>query len=222
MGMAVSTGIGRFLGKFLLSTGLAFTAEQPHPFIPVQRPLQRQSPQPKGASMKLSLFLVPVLALSLSACAMQGSDFPSLAKRPYEDGPAITDTAAPTPEVMATLPAALGNAVDAAVRQSNTAHQAFLADLPNVKQSVSAARGAQPSSESWVVAQVQLSSLEMDRSPSISALADIDALYMERLDQEFSGEEKGAAAIIAQFRERIEAQVSSQQQEIEKLKSGMR
>ncbi|GAA0485477.1 hypothetical protein GCM10009096_30260 [Parasphingorhabdus litoris] len=172
--------------------------------------------------MKISLFLILVLGLSLSACAMQEGDFPSLAKRPYEDAPAITDTAAPTPAQMATLPVALRNAVDAAIRQSNAAHQAFLGDLPKVKQSVSAARGAAPSSESWVVAQVQLSSLETDRSPSISALADMDALYMQRLDQEFSGEEKGAAALIAKSRERIEAQVSNQQQEIEKLKSGLR
>ncbi|MEP2101459.1 MAG: hypothetical protein ABJP02_02395 [Parasphingorhabdus sp.] len=172
--------------------------------------------------MKLSLFLVPVLGLSLSACAMQEGDFPSLAKRPYEDGPAIANTVAPSPAQMATLPAALKNAVDAAIRQSDAAHQAFLADLPKVKQSVSAARGAAPSSESWVVAQVQLSSLEMDRSPSISALADIDALYVQRLDQEFTGEDKGAAALIAKSREKIGAQVSSQQREIELLKSKMR
>ena len=172
--------------------------------------------------MKLSVFLVLVLGLSLSACAMQAGDFPSLAKRPYENGPAMDDSAAPPPAQMDVLPPALRNAVDLALRQSNSAHQAFLADLPKVKESVTAARNAAPSSESWVVAQMQLSSLEMDRSPSISALADMDMLYMQRLDQEFTGEAKGAAVLIAQSRERIAAQVSSQQAEIEKLKSTMR
>ncbi len=188
----------------------------------LQRPLPQQSLPPKDVTMKLSLILVPIVGLSLSACAMQSGDFPSLSKRAYEDDPAIEGSVAPAASEMEVLPTALRNLVDAAVRQSNAAHQAFLADLPKVKESVSAARGAAQSSESWVVAQVQLSSLEMDRSPSVWALADIDALYMERLDKEFSGEEKGAAAIIGQFREKIEAQVSSQQQEIEKLKSSMR
>ncbi len=188
----------------------------------MQRPLPQQSPQPKDVFMKLSLILVPVLGLSLSACAMQSGDFPSLSKRPYEDSPAIDDAATAPPAQMDTLPVAIKNAVDAAVRQSNTAHKAFLQDLPKVKQSVSAARGAAPSSESWVVAQMQLSSLENDRSPSVSALADIDSLYMQQLDREYTGEEKGAATLIAKFRETIEAQVSSQQDEINKLKSGIR
>ncbi len=188
----------------------------------MQRPLPQQSLQPKDVSMKLSLLLVPILGLSLSACAMQSGDFPSLSKRPYEDVPAIDDTAAPPPPQIAVLPAALKKAVEVAVQQSNVAHQAFLADLPKVKQSVSAARGAAPSSESWVVAQVALSSLEMDRSPSVSALADIDSLYMQRLDQEFSGEDKGAAALIALSRQKIEAQVSAQQSEIDQLKAGIR
>lgn len=162
--------------------------------------------------------LIPILGLSLSACAMQSGDFPSLSKRPYEDGPAIDDAATPPPAQMVALPAVLKNAVNAAVQQSNTAHQVFLKDLPKVKQSVSAARGAAPSSESWVVAQMELSSLENDRSPSVSALADIDSLYMQQLDQEYTGEEKGGAALVAKFRNIIEAQVSSQQTEIDKLK----
>ena len=58
---------------------------------------------------------------------------------------------------MEALPPVLKNAVDKAVQQSDTAHQSFLQNLPKVKQSVSAARGSAPSSESWVVAQVQLS-----------------------------------------------------------------
>ncbi len=166
--------------------------------------------------------LVPILGLSLSACAMQSGDFPSLSKRPYEDGPAIDDAATPPPAQMGALPAALKNAVNAAVQQSNTAHQIFLKDLPKVKQSVSAARRAAPSSESWVVAQMELSSLENDRSPSVSALADIDSIYMQQLDQEFTSDEKGGAALIAKFRDAIEGQVASQQVEIDKLKSVIR
>lgn len=188
----------------------------------VQRPLPPLPPQPKDVFMKLSLFLVPALSLSLSACATQTGAFPSLSKRPYEGGSVTDDAAAPTITQMQALPAALKNVVDAAVRQSNTAHEAFLQDLPKTKQTISAARGSAPSSESWVVAQMQLSSLEIDRSPSISALADIDVLYRQQLDQEFTGPEKGAAALIAKSREKIETQVSAQQREIDALKSSIR
>lgn len=172
--------------------------------------------------MKLSVFLVPVLGLSLSACAMQSGDFPSLAKRPYEDAPAIEERIeVPAPEMEA-LPADLGNSVAAAVRQSNTAHQVFLKNLPTVRQQVSAAQGAAPSSESWVVAQMQLSALEMDRSPSIAALADMDSLYAARLGAELDGAEQGAAVLIAKSRDRIVDQVASQQQQIDALKSRLR
>ncbi len=153
---------------------------------------------------------------------MQEGDFPSLAKRPYEDNPAIPAMDIATADPMEALPSALRNAVETAVQKSNTAHQSFLQNLPKVQKSVSAARGAAPSSESWVVAQMELSSLEMNRSPSVSALADLDSLFMKRLDQEFTGEQKGAADLIAKSREKIEAQVISQQREIEQLKSGMR
>ncbi|WP_422345634.1 hypothetical protein [Parasphingorhabdus sp.] len=172
--------------------------------------------------MKSSTFLVPLLGLSLSACAMKEGDFPSLAKRPYEDIPAIPDIDTTQPALMEALPPVLKNAVDKAVQQSDTAHESFLQRLPGVKKSVSAARGSAPASESWVVAQVQLSALEMNRSPSVSALADLDSLYMKRLDEEFSGEEKGAAILIARSREKVEAQVSRQQREIDQLISGMR
>ncbi|HEY9091302.1 hypothetical protein [Parasphingorhabdus sp.] len=172
--------------------------------------------------MKLSVLLVPVLGLSLSACAMQSGDFPSLAKRPYEDDPAIEEMVpTPAPEITA-LPADLGNAVSAAIRQSNMAHQAFLGSLPSARQRVLAAQGAAPSSESWVVAQMELSSLEMDRSPSVSALADMDLLYRQRLSDEVEGAQPGGAALVAESRDKIESQVASQQREIESLRSRLR
>ncbi len=153
---------------------------------------------------------------------MKEGDFPSLAKRPYEDNPAIPDIDTTHTTLLEALPPVLKNAVDKAVQQSDTAHESFLQRLPGVKKSVSAARGSAPASEFWVVAQVQLSALEMNRSPSVSALADLDSLYMKRLDEEFSGEEKGAAILIARSREKVEAQVSRQQREIDQLISGMR
>lgn len=165
------------------------------------------------------LLVIPFL---LSACAMQEGDFPSLSKRAFEDKPVdSSDTAGPGPALQ-TLPGSLQDSVNASVQQSEVAHNAFLNDLADVEKAVTEAEGAAPSSESWVVAQMKLSSLEMSRSPSVSALADIDALYMEQLARELEVSQSGGATLIAKSRDQISDQVTAQQQKIEQLKSALR
>ena len=154
---------------------------------------------------------------------MQQGDFPSLAKRPYEDVPANADPdTVPQAPAVSSLPADLQTAVDGAVQQSSVAHDKFLRNLPAVKNRVTAARGAAVSSEAWVVAQMDLASLEIDRSPSVEALANIDALYIKRLDDEFESGNLGGAAIIAAKREQIDNQVRLQQDEIDSIKNRLR
>ena len=172
--------------------------------------------------MKLSLSLLLIASVPLSACAMQEGDFPSLAKRPYEDIPANADPSAPPPAPVSSLPAPLQKAVDQAVQQSEAAHSKFLRNLPVVKRRVNAARGASVSSEAWVVAQMDLSSLEFDRSASVEALADIDRIYIERLNSEFEENDPGGAALIARKRDLVQAQVNRQQEEIDGMKSRLR
>lgn len=171
--------------------------------------------------MKKPIFLLVLMSVPLSACAMQEGDFPSLAKRPYEDVAADAEPSAP-PAAVSSLPGPIQASVDRAVQQSSTAHAKFLRNLPAVKRRVNAARGAAVSSEAWVVAQMDLSSLEFDRSASVEALADIDRVYIERLSSEYEDERPGGAAIIASRREQVEAQVKSQQDEIDKMKSQLR
>ncbi len=160
--------------------------------------------------------------MAVSACAMQAGDFPSLAKRPYENGVAIDSEAQVTTALIANLPAPLKSAVNQALEQSNAAHRKFLNNLPGVEKRVGSARAASISSESWVVAQMDLASLEMIRGPSVSALADIDALYLERLNAEFDDEQPGGALIIAKSRDQIQAQVKAQQDAIDAMKAGLR
>lgn len=171
--------------------------------------------------MKKLTALVTIVTVTLSGCAMQQGDFPSLQKRPYEDEAAIDETAVPvTPH--ATLSADMQSRLNAAIVQSGGAHDRFQASLPIVKGRVDAARGAAVSSESWVVAQMELAALEIQRSPSIEALADIDALYKELLDQEAAEDQSGGTAIIARQREIVQAQVNSQQVEIDAMKNRLR
>lgn len=166
---------------------------------------------------------ISLLALmALSACAMQSGDFPSLAKRSYEDGSAIQPSEEVTPALIANLPAPLQVAVRQALEQSNIADKKFNNNLPGVKKRVNAATRSTISSESWVVAQMDLAALEMIRAPSVSALADLDRLYLERLNAEFKDTQPGGALIIAKNRAQIEAQVNAQQQEIDAMKARLR
>ena len=170
---------------------------------------------------KKSLF-IPLVMVSLSACSMQEGDFPSLAKRPFEDAPTVVEPQNPATPTVSSLPAPLKAAVDDAISKSGAAHAKFLKNLPTVQRRVNAARGSAVSSETWVVAQMDLAALEMMRSPSVTALADIDKLYLQRLNAEFEQEPSGGAAIIGEKRDQIQAQVDTQQSEIDAMKARLR
>lgn len=171
--------------------------------------------------MKKLPVLLTIMAFPLSGCAMQQGDFPSLQKRPYESEPVIDEPEASV-AVLTSLPAAMRSKLDGAVAQSRSAHQQFLARLPTVESRVDAARGAAVSSESWVVAHMELAALEVQRSPSVEALADIDALYREQLEREITEDQSGGTRIIAEEREAVKVQVDRQQSAIEAMKDRLR
>lgn len=169
--------------------------------------------------MKKLPALVAIITVTLSGCAMQEGDFPSLQKRPYEDQPVMTEPAAP---VLSSLPADIQGKLEAAVAQSRAAHDRFQARLPAVKSRVDAARGAAVSSESWIVAHMEMAALEIQRSPSVEALADIDALYREQLERETTTGQSGGTAIIARQRDAVQAQVERQQADIAAMTNRLR
>ncbi|NCN84961.1 MAG: hypothetical protein GW808_02570 [Sphingomonadales bacterium] len=171
--------------------------------------------------MKKLSALMMIITVPLSGCVMQEGDFPSLQKRPYETEPTITEPAAPAP-LLAPLPAAVQNKLDTAVAQSQAAHDEFLESLPSAKSRVAAARGSAPSSESWVVAHMALAALEIERSPSVEALADIDTLYRDQLEREALEDISGGIAAITVQRDAVEEQVARQQAEIDAMKNGLR
>lgn len=162
-----------------------------------------------------------IIAVTLSGCAMSEGDFPSLQKRPYEDGAAIAESEA-LPAVDIALPADVQSDLNAAVARSGAAHSQFQSRLPAVKRRVDAARNAAVSSESWVAAHVELAALEGDRSPSVEALADIDALFRGQLERETVAGESGGTTIIARQRDVVQAQVDRQQTEIDAMMNRLR
>ncbi|WP_417613684.1 hypothetical protein [Parasphingorhabdus sp.] len=171
--------------------------------------------------MKKLPALVTIITVTLSGCAMQEGDFPSLLKRPYEDEP-VMDAATDSAAVVASLPTDVEQKLNDAVAQSRAADAAFEARLPAVKSRVDAARGSAVSSELWVVAQMELAGLEMVRSPSVEALADIDTLYRQQLEREASEDQSGGTAVIARQRDAVNMQVDRQQGEIDAMKNRLR
>lgn len=173
------------------------------------------------------LRLTPILALMvltvpLSACAMSDIDPPSLAKRPIEDVDFDSPVAVAAPDRVDSLPPQLAGTVEEAVAKSDKAHAKFLRDLPAVRRSVAAGRGAARESEGWTVAQIALAGLEVTRAPSSDALADLDRIYIERADAEMGDAPVGAAAIIGEARAKIERQVAEQMTALDSLRAGLR
>lgn len=165
---------------------------------------------------RLSCLALPLLpAFMLSGC-LQGSDaFPSLAKRPYEidQQPAADDEApsqAPPSAITTPLAYEQRQAVSTALDKHRAADTAFRAALPDTRSAVSGASGAAVASEAWVVAQSALSRLEVTRSPSVEALAELDTLLTERLSQEQQGAAYGGVDSIREAREVVVNAVAEQ------------
>ena len=164
--------------------------------------------------MKWLLCLAP--ALFLAGCLQGSGSFPSLAPRPYEVDPARVAERADDPAAAPAAPAETAlsyeqrQAIEAAQDQHRAAEAAFRAALPGVRSAVEAARGAATGSEAWVVAQQALSRLEVSRTPSVEALANLDRLLSERLAQEQQGAAGGGAQDITVARAIIAAAVDEQ------------
>lgn len=171
--------------------------------------------------MKKLPALVLIVTVMLSGCAMQQGDFPSLQKRPYEDALVVDEPEVPVTTISA-LPADVQGNLSAAVAMSAAAHDRFQARLPLVRKRVDAARNAAVSSESWVAAQMELAALEIQRSPSVEAMADIDAIYRMQLERETAEGQSGGATLIATQRDAVQAQVDRQQADIDALKNRLR
>lgn len=121
--------------------------------------------------------LLAASALSLTACANDIAEYPSLARRPAErmSGTALPVTASIQPG-LAPSAEALGR-LDSLVATARAADARFSAREAQARALVNAATGATLGSESWAVASVGLSQLESARSDAMVALAELDELY---------------------------------------------
>ncbi|SCW88786.1 hypothetical protein SAMN02927924_03696 [Sphingobium faniae] len=159
--------------------------------------------------------LLTSIALFLSGCAGTQQGYPSLAKRAIEGAPMAEVAPPPAP---ATPDAALKAQVEKLSVQAQAGRTAFDQAYPAADRATQAARGAAVSSDAWVAAQVTISTLETARNDSVSALASLDTLYVERSNAIAEGKEQGGADEIDAARATALTIVDGQNDRLDALK----
>ena len=174
--------------------------------------------------------LLPSLALFLYGCAgafvpgsatsagVKSAPYPSLARRPIETRDFDAPAAMPVPVSPVTDPA-----LDADLARLNgiadTGRAAFDRAFPEAERSARAATRASVSSDAWIAAQVAISGLEAARNDCVSALANLDTLYTERVKSIADGKVQGGDDRIAAARTAALATVDSQNDRLDALKA---
>lgn len=165
--------------------------------------------------------IIQMLALFLAGCAGGGNgSYPSLAKRPIESigsGPATV----PVAPVIAEDPA-LAREINGLLEKARAGAGAFDANLGVARSRVEAAASSAVSSEAWVTAQLAISTLESDRYDSVSALASLDTLYVNRRNSIAGGDAQGGVEAIDQARADVLAIVDRQNDILDGLKGQLR
>lgn len=160
--------------------------------------------------------LLAALALFLSGCAGAPQSYPSLAKRPVESAPVakISPPSAPVP-----ADAALSAEITKYVGQADKGAAAFDSAYAKADKAVRAASGAAVSSDAWIAAQVTISALESARNDSVSALASLDTLYVQRSNAVADGKAAGGLEDVDAARSAALALVDQQNDRIDAMKS---
>ena len=160
--------------------------------------------------------LLPYLALLLSGCTGGQLTYHSLAKRPIESAPVAQ--AAPPPAPVA-ADAQLTEQIARFTAQAETGRTGFDAAYAKAEKAARAASGSSVSSDAWVAAQVAISALETARNDSVSALASLDTLYVNRTSAIADGKESGGLDALDSARTTALAIVDSQNDRIDALKA---
>lgn len=160
------------------------------------------------------LFLTTAATLALSGCAGVAGDFPSLAKRPYEQADPVQEPVVAQAPLTTVLPAALQAQTDSLLSRSRAAHNAYALALPSAQNAVAAASGVATGSESWVNAHMILSRADSARADGMAALGAIDQLISKERE---SGADAGLLDLLSAPQSQIADLVNAENAEIERL-----
>jgi hypothetical protein len=162
---------------------------------------------------------IPTIALLLSGCAGAQASYPSLARRPIETAPmaeAVAPAAAPTPDPK------LEGEIARLRAQADKGAAAFDGAYARADTLTRSASAAAVSSDAWVAAQQAISNLESARNDSVSALASLDTLYVERSNAVADGKAQGGADAVDAARAAVLASVDSQNDRVDALKGRLK
>lgn len=160
-------------------------------------------------------------SLLLAGCAAS-TDYPSLTVRDVERVQGSGTPAAGDVDVLPTLPPAtadLTTRLTGLVDAARKAHDRFTSRQPAAERAVGAAGAAR--SDGWTAAEVALSDLQTSRSGALTALAELDRLYV---DERIAHPEQVSptATAIGAARDQVEAWVSAETAVITRLDGRLR
>lgn len=165
--------------------------------------------------------IVPTTLLMLAGCA-GSAEYPSLAIRDVER---VQGSATPAPDAADAIPALPPASADLTTRlaglveTARQSHTRFQSRQAATERAVAAAGAT--ASDSWSSAQVALSDLQTSRSGALTALAELDQLYV---DERAAHPEQvsPAAATIATARDQVDGWVSAETSVISRLQARIR
>lgn len=165
---------------------------------------------------------VPLAAAVLLQGCAASTEFPSLAVRDVERVAGSGTPAAGSTDSIPVLPPAGANLTTrlaGLVEVARKAHASFQAKQPAAQRAVAGAGPAR--SDAWTSAEVALSDLQTSRSGALTALAELDQLYV---DERAAHPEQvsPAATAIAAARDQVDGWVASETAVIERLGSRLR
>ena len=167
--------------------------------------------------------ILSTLALLLSGCvglpADNGGAYPSLARRPIERREMDVPEAAPVQPPAESVDRVLEARVAKLSSQAAAGSSAFERDYAAARDAARAASSSAVSSEAWVAAQTAISTLEASRNDSVSALASLDTLYVERANAIADGKVADGLDVIDAARRRALETVDSQNDRLDALKA---
>lgn len=132
----------------------------------------------------------------------------------------MVEVAAPVP--VAAVDPTLEADIARLMAQANSGSAAFDAAYARADKLTRGASDAAVSSDAWVVAQQAISNLESTRNDSVSALASLDTLYVQRTNAIADGKAQGGVERIDAARAAVLASVDGQNDRVDALKGRLK
>ena len=176
------------------------------------------------APFRLAIALsLSIPMLSLAGCAT-GGNYPSLALRDAErvgGSAAAAPSESDVPVVLPPVGTDTATRIERLVDAAREAHAGFERKESATRRAVSSARGASVASDSWISAQVALADLQSSRSATVTALAELDGMYVDARAAETATVSPTAQAIES-ARDTVQQWVSQENEALASLAGNLR